>query len=281
MCLALPFFLSFLLMKLTDGVNQMNLAIPVVPSLTVTSPTPEIPKSPVFASTSPPTVSKYAASASGASLDPTANHDGTETCSSLAPSLPECSHDGVDGLPRCSACERQWRACKLWYHSGEGGEHIIPAEDNASTRTTTGFLGLPDGSARGLGIEVGNGRRPPLNRQKADDWGRIRGFAASQRLTSVGQLPKRRRRSILEMRKFGIGVWRKVTRFIGVFDKRDRRSENLDRPEERVFPGSISISSTQRDTSLDSRFGRTERCGRGSFMTNDLTISRSRQPGGS
>ena len=121
----------------------------------MTSPTPELPKSPILTSRSPMTVSKYIAAATTSVNQPMA---GTP-----APLVPDCVLCDPEGRSRCETCEQQWLACKLWYHSNDTSSamHLkqpypIPAASNASNRAMAASLGYPIGSARGLGLDLGN-----------------------------------------------------------------------------------------------------------------------------
>ncbi|KAJ7150297.1 hypothetical protein C8R46DRAFT_500668 [Mycena filopes] len=138
-----------------------------VPALVLTFPTPEPPKSPIFAPQSPFTVHKFVA-ATGPGTSFSARYD-QRTSNLAVPTLPRCTHCGFGfGLDfhdleaplssnPCRLCEPQWLACKMWYHARSDSLRepgaVRPAESNASSRAIVGKLGLPVGSHRGLGLQ--------------------------------------------------------------------------------------------------------------------------------
>ncbi|KAJ7750248.1 hypothetical protein B0H16DRAFT_1550037 [Mycena metata] len=150
-------------MRVRDPVGNEEL----VPALVLTFPTPEPPKSPIFAPQSAFTVHKFVA-ATGRDTLTSAGFD-QRTSNLAVPALPRCTHCGFGfGLDfhdleaplssnPCRLCEPQWLACKMWYHArGDSLREpcaVRPAESNASTRAIIGKLGLPIGSHRGLGLE--------------------------------------------------------------------------------------------------------------------------------
>ncbi|KAJ7651482.1 hypothetical protein DFH06DRAFT_1299869 [Mycena polygramma] len=139
-----------------------------VPMVVLTFPTPEPPKSPLFAPQSPFTVHKFVAATT---LGDSASENSIPGTSNLTvPALPRCTQCGfgfgldlydleasISGDP-CRFCEPQWLACKMWYQARGNTLRepcaVRPAESNASSRAIVGKLGLPIGSHRGLGIGI-------------------------------------------------------------------------------------------------------------------------------
>ena len=218
-----------------DSVEQ----IPNVPCLTITSPTPEMPKSPILASRSPLTVSKYVAAAHSA----TATSSMTQRMIGApvpAPLLPECLLCDPQGRSRCETCEQQWLACKLWYHSNDSGHakrlkepYTIPAASNASSRAMAASLGYPVGSARGLGLELGNGQTSVQSQamgsrfsgsdiQGPDEWGRRR--PSRGRAFHFARRTARRRYSVFSTAKLAQNAkaaWKSVNTFLKTLSKRN------------------------------------------------------------
>ncbi|KAJ6601397.1 hypothetical protein DFH09DRAFT_562310 [Mycena vulgaris] len=200
-----------------------------VPALVVTFPTPEQPKTPVFAPQSPFTVHKFvAATSSGAPTSP----GSAQRLSTLAvPALPRCTHCGFGfGLDfhdleallsnnPCRFCEPQWLACKMWYQARGNSLHepcaMRPAESNASSRAIVGKLGLPVGSHRGLGIEV------------VDELSHLNERQTEVHVKAVGEGYSRFSNVIIKDRtktkRTTASVWKRVTRSFGTADKYSRR----------------------------------------------------------
>ncbi|KAJ7116780.1 hypothetical protein C8R43DRAFT_110144 [Mycena crocata] len=152
-----------------QGRNPVAEVDELVPALVLTFPTPELPKSPIFAPQSPFTVHKFVAATAGGSASTSAGWD-QRSSNLFVPALPRCTHCGfgfgldfhdletpLNSKP-CRFCEPQWLACKMWYQARSNSLRepgaLRPAESNASSRAMVGKLGLPVGSHRGLGLEI-------------------------------------------------------------------------------------------------------------------------------
>jgi hypothetical protein len=250
-----------------------------------------MPNSPLFAPHSPLTVSKYVAASMSASEISTKSRRNTQignTCPS-PPFLPTCSQCGVDGISQCAACDKQWLACKLWYHSSDGGQarclkepYTIPAESNASSRAMTGFLGFPVGSPRGLGIKVGAGQNfqnsqstwpttdgPCRDNREPDEWGRTHAQQSHFRHPN-----SERRRSTfavtqMKLKSGARAAWRTITGFLEVFSIRTKswkRPKNLDiPPEERICGAHSTGSRGALEKPFDGSICRTRNYRRGSL----------------
>ncbi|KAJ7492200.1 hypothetical protein FB451DRAFT_1217353 [Mycena latifolia] len=189
-----------------------------VPALVLTFPTPEPPKTPVFAPQSPFTVHKFVAAA--ASGGPTCVGSAQRFSTLAVPTLPRCTHCGfgfgfdfhdleapLTNNP-CRFCESQWLACKMWYQARGNSLRepcaIRPAESNASCRAIVGKLGLPVGSHRGLGIEV------------VDELGQLNERQTEVHAKAVGKGYSRFSNVIIRDRtstkRTAATVWKKVTK---------------------------------------------------------------------
>ncbi|KAF8204315.1 hypothetical protein K438DRAFT_555866 [Mycena galopus ATCC 62051] len=162
----------------------------LVPSLVLTFPTPEPPKSPIFAPQSPFTVPKFVTA-----MAPGASASGGDQCIDhlAVPALPRCTHCGfgfgldLDDLEAplssnpCRFCEPQWLACKVWYQARGNSLRepcaMRPAESNASSRAIIGKLGLPVGSHRGLGLGTVNEFGQTENNQVQGEAKTAQGFS--------------------------------------------------------------------------------------------------------
>ncbi|KAJ7016848.1 hypothetical protein C8F04DRAFT_493279 [Mycena alexandri] len=198
----------------------------LVPALILTFPTPEPPKSPIFAPQSPFTVHKFVA-ATGPGTSTSAGLD-QRTSSLAVPALPRCTHCGFGfGLDfhdleaplssnPCRLCEPQWLACKMWYHArGDSLREpcaVRPAESNASSRAIVGKLGLPIGSHRGLGLE-GVDELGQLDEKRPDSHLSASGEGYS-RFSNV--IIKDRTRTT---RRTVATVWKKVSRLFGTQER--------------------------------------------------------------
>ncbi|KAJ6544259.1 hypothetical protein B0H19DRAFT_1170113 [Mycena capillaripes] len=125
-----------------------------VPTLVLAFPTPEPPKSPIFAPQTPFTVHKFVA-ATGPGAASASGHQGTGNRN--VPARPHCTQCGFGfGLdlhdleaPLSSNpyrfCEPQWLTCKMWYQARANSLRepcaVRPAESNASNRAIVGKLG--------------------------------------------------------------------------------------------------------------------------------------------
>ncbi|KAJ6486211.1 hypothetical protein C8R47DRAFT_1129477 [Mycena vitilis] len=188
-----------------------------VPMVVLTFPTPEPPRSPLFAPQSPFTVHKFVGATT---LGDSASENSIPGTSNLTvPALPRCTQCGfgfgldlhnleasMSGNP-CRFCEPQWLACKMWYQArGKTLREpcaMRPAESNASRRTIVRKLGLPMGSHRGLGIGI----------------------------DTVDELGQRNRHARVHAKTVGEGaatVWNKVTRLFGTEERTERRRKGLD-----------------------------------------------------
>ncbi|KAF7347460.1 hypothetical protein MVEN_01502000 [Mycena venus] len=209
-----------------------------VPALVLTFPTPEPPKSPVFAPQSPFMVHKFApAMALGTSAS--SSTGGGQQISRLAvPALPRCTHCGfgfgldLDDLEMplnsnpCRFCETQWLACKMWYQA-KGSSSLLepcpvrPAESSASSRAIVGKLGLPIGNHRGLGLDA------------ADELGQLNTKVA-EGCSNV--IVNDRTRTT---KRTAVTVWKKITRLFGTqervraADKYSRQVDNMKADPER------------------------------------------------
>ncbi|KAI0652544.1 hypothetical protein C8Q79DRAFT_938182 [Trametes meyenii] len=145
----------------------------VAPSLVLTMPTPQIAHSPIFVPHSPITLSKYVeATTHTSAYNPLGPSPAPSASLSPAPSLPTCDRCCLaqleDGLI-CRACEKQWLACKLWYHAHDGGRrrwltepYIKPAESTARVRAVMGALSV-SGSTRSSHLNHGLGLGPSVS----------------------------------------------------------------------------------------------------------------------
>jgi len=246
-------------------------AEPPVPALMLTFPTPEIPKSPVFAPQSPFTVHKFVAASAGNDIHRSPNlHPNPAATPSLipvisgtspVPSLPQCTRCGFGLDPQstsstptslCHQCEKQWLACKLWYHSRDGGRgrnlkepYVRPGESNAGSRAVTRMLGLPVGSPRGLGIEAADGiQTAPTTGMLHGSWSGPRMLAAEESLEECDEFAVIRGHLGSDLVQHGVGstlamegysrfralrvntgprrkaLWRKVTAFFTLGHRR-------------------------------------------------------------
>jgi hypothetical protein len=128
-----------------------------IPSLMLTFPTPLLDNSPVFAPSAPLTVPKFVTVSDSGKLTPLSMHSSHQLSGTSAPALPACTRCDLSNDLPCRDCEQQWLACKLWYHTKEGGlkEPLVrPAESNRDSREMMRILGLAVGSSKGLGIDV-------------------------------------------------------------------------------------------------------------------------------
>lgn len=207
----------------------------MVPALVLTFPTPEPPKTPVFAPQSPFTVHKFVAAAASGDLTSAGPE---QRFSKLAvPALPRCTHCGFGfGLDfhdleaplssnPCRLCEPQWLACKMWYQATGASLRepcaVRPAESNASSRAIVGRLGLPVGSHRGLGVAV------------VDEIGQLNEGQAEVYRKAVGEGYSRFSNVIIKDRtrtkRTAAAVWQKVTRrLFGTQETADGHSRHVD-----------------------------------------------------
>lgn len=193
-----------------------------MPALVLTFPTPEPPKSPVFAPQSPFTVHKFVAASAP---DDSTSAGGDQRASNLAvPTLPRCTDCGFGfGLDfhdlkaplsskPCRFCEPQWLACKMWYQARGNSLRepcaVRPAESNASSRAIVGKLGLPVGSHRGLGLDA------------MDEMAELDNKQARVHMKAVGEGYSRFSNVIIKdktrtTKRTAATVWKKVTRLFG------------------------------------------------------------------
>ncbi len=127
-------------------------------------PTPQISQSPIFQPRSPISLAKYV-QATTLQPSPALSVSSGVLSPSPVPSIPSCDRSCLAQLEEgliCRSCQRQWLACKMWYHANDGGRRrwlteplIRPAESTASVRALMGVLGVPGNIGTvGLGLET-------------------------------------------------------------------------------------------------------------------------------
>ncbi|EGO05422.1 hypothetical protein SERLA73DRAFT_157950 [Serpula lacrymans var. lacrymans S7.3] len=141
---------SLVFKKQAEGDNSTHVSEVLTterPSLMLTLPTPELPSTPAWTpSPLPLTVSQYVVAVDAGGYD------------APAPPFPPCYGDNFGYTPKCSACEKQWLACTLWFHARQkrtASSHLerpyLRGEvSTATNRAIMGSLGLPIGSAKAL-----------------------------------------------------------------------------------------------------------------------------------
>ncbi|KAJ7269294.1 hypothetical protein B0H12DRAFT_31264 [Mycena haematopus] len=209
------------------------------PALVLTFPTPEPPKSPIFAPQSPFAVHKFVA----AMTPSVSTSSGGDQCIShlAVPTLPRCTHCGFGfGLDLhdleaplsrnpCRFCEPQWLACKMWYQARGNRLRepcaVRPAESNASSRAIVGKLGLPVGSHRGLGLEAVDEFGQTANKQV-----QVNARTQHPRFSNVTIKDQTTKRTAAT-------VWKKVTKLFGTQERAaDGYSSYLDVDNSRIKP---------------------------------------------
>ncbi|KAJ6520266.1 hypothetical protein C8R45DRAFT_54813 [Mycena sanguinolenta] len=190
-----------------------------IPALVLTFPTPEPPKSPIFAPQSPFTAHEFVA-AMGPSVSA-----GSDQCTNhlAVPALPRCTRCGfgfgldLDDLEAplssnpCRLCESQWLECKIWYQvrSNRLREPAVvrPPESNASSRATAGKLGLPVGSHKGLGFGA------------IDEFGQASSKQVQVNATTAQRYPRFSNVTIKDQtrttKRTATTAWKKVARLFG------------------------------------------------------------------
>ncbi|KAJ6541923.1 hypothetical protein B0H19DRAFT_1175225 [Mycena capillaripes] len=206
-----------------------------VPTLVLTFPTPEPPKSPIFAPQSPFTIHKFVAATGPDESASASGHQGTGNLS--VPALPRCTQCGfgfgldLDDLEAplssnpCRFCGPQWLACKMWYQARGNSLRepcaVRPAESNASSRAIVGKLGLPIGSHRGLGLDA------------VDELGQLDDKQARVHAKTAGEGYSRFSNVIIKdkprtTKRAAATVWKKVTRLFGTQERAEKRRNGLD-----------------------------------------------------
>lgn len=145
---------------------------PCIPSVVLTCPTPNQPSSPIFVPRTPITVKRFISASSMLAATPNT----PVSRPSPVPSLPKCKGCGLTAFEtgvQCPECDKQWLACKIWYHANDGGRrqhltepYVLPGESTARNRALLGFLGVPGGNPKtvGLGLNVALQKPYPSSR---------------------------------------------------------------------------------------------------------------------
>ncbi|OCH95716.1 hypothetical protein OBBRIDRAFT_498935 [Obba rivulosa] len=185
-----------------------------LPRLVLTLPTPELPRSPIFAPRSPITVSKFVAASFNLATASAAS--GLHSPIPSIPACGTCSPRHIENEEHCRSCGKQWLACKMWYQATDGGKQqrlaepfIKPGESNANTRAIMDVLGIPGSRSGldGLGLTVVPHFPRHSNKRKPGRLLRVRALTSSlcpsRKLSNI-KLPGDANSTVANARSLGL-----------------------------------------------------------------------------